>query len=410
MKQWIKNILIWCMTVVARLVIARKSPKVIVVIGSVGKTSTKNAIYTMIGTTMHVLKSSDTASSNLSALYALLGVATGSNRTKDMLHALMSGLDSLVFGGDYPEYIVLELSAKKKGTIKKISKWLRPYIVVMTRFPDIPAHVEYFKNAQELIEEKTSIARSLRKDGALILNADDVNVLAQKDILKSKTFTYGFTDGATIHGSNLQVLAPTLESSGGITFKANFDEKSFPVMLNNIYSEEYAGIALASLAVGYALEINMVDAIARLLEYVTPEGRARLHFLSSGVTIIDDSYDSSPIACESALKMLERIPFGKRKIAVLGDMLGLGRFTVSAHEHIGKLSYEYADILVTCGLRAKKIADGARTTRMSQKKIFETETVDEAKEIVKKNAKAGDVILIKGAHSMHLGKITDALK
>lgn len=410
MKKYISNFIKVLLVILAKFLLKVKSPKVIVIIGSVGKTSTKHAIFTMLSQSFSIKMSSDTASTNLSAIYALLGKYSGTNSIKDMFYALFAGFDVLFFHGEYPEYIAIELSGKRKGEIKKIAKWLKPYMVVITRFPDVPAHVEYFKNVEEIMNEKTSIAKAIRKDGVLILNADDENVIAQKEILKSKTFTYGFSDISDIRSSDIQIISPSTDTVGGITFKINFDEKSFPVFLPNIYSKEYVSIALAALTASYSLGANMVDAISKLNDYITPTGRARVHFLDKGIVVIDDSYDSSPVACESALCMLGDIPFGKRKIAVLGDMLGLGRHTESSHLHIGEIAKDNTNILVTVGLRAKKIAEGARTSKMNAKKIFETETIIDVIDILQKNKKSGDVILLKGAHSLEMGEILEVLK
>ena len=167
---------------------------------------------------------------------------------------------------------------------------------------------------------------------------------------------------------------------------------------------------MAGLTACYALGMNMVEAIDRLGGYITPAGRLGLHFIEKDIVIIDDSYDSSPVACESALVMLGDIPFGKRKIAVLGDMMGLGRHTESAHENIGRVVKENASILVTVGLRAKKIAEGARMSKMNSKKIFEVENISDVTDILRKNKKAGDIILLKGAHVLNMGEILNNLK
>ncbi len=408
MNNLIKKILFWKMTILARMVIFRRKPEIIAITGSVGKTSTKEAIYTVLSGGKNIKKCEDDLGGNKSILFALLD-AKHDLSIKGMIRALMHGMDVFVFGGEYPETIILEFNARKVGDIKKIAKWLHPDIVLVTRLPEVPVHIEFFKGSKEMTEEKMSIARALKMSGTLILNADDDNVMAHKEDLKSKTLTYGGSESANIRFSDVALAQATSETKGGLTFKANFDEKIFPVFLPDIYSESYVYIALSALAVAYAKGMNMVHAIERLLEYKTPQGRMQIIYAKNDVVFIDDSFNSSPLALESALSVLGNIPFGKRKVAVLGDMLELGRFTDESHFNAGQYSYKHADILVTSGLRAKKIAEGAKSTRMSHKKIFETENERDTEDILFKILKKGDVVLVKGAKKMNMRKIIDSL-
>ena len=111
----------------------------------------------------------------------------------------------------------------------------------------------------------------------------------------------------------------------------------------------------------------MVNAINALANYDVAPGRMRLLEGIDGTLIIDDTYNSSPFACEFALKTLAEVKSSGRKIAILGDMLELGKHTVEAHKNIGKIAKENADMLVVVGPRAKAIKEGALENGMIKK-------------------------------------------
>ena len=177
----------------------------------------------------------------------------------------------------------------------------------------------------------------------------------------------------------------------------------------NVYSKGYTTVALASLSVAYALGMNMVRAIDALKEYETPPGRARLIPGVHGSILIDDTYNASPAACETGLEMLHDLPFGKRKIAVIGDMLELGRHTSDAHREIGKIAKKSAQLLVTVGTRAKDCALGAMDAGMNEKKIIEVDDAIVAGETLLPLLKVGDVVYIKGSQGMRMERTVKML-
>jgi UDP-N-acetylmuramoyl-tripeptide--D-alanyl-D-alanine ligase len=409
MKKISKKILGYFMTLVARGILWRAKPYIIAVTGSVGKTSVKDAIYCVLKDTQSVRKSEKFFNDEIATQLTIVGVSVGARNPFRWLYAIFFGAWKIIVPGKYPKTLVLEIGAVKPGDTKKLSKWLRPNIVVLTRLPEVPAHIEFFPTLDSLIEEKLSLARALRKDGTLVLNADDKRVIAFKEELKSRTTTYGVSGESDIRGSNIQLFENNLtgeskSKGGGITFKVDFDGKSFPVILNNIYAESYVSVALAPLAVAKTLDVNMVDAISSLSKYVTPPGRVRFLNGINKSTIIDDTYNSSPTACDAGLRMLKAVKFGKRKIAVLGDMLELGRHTDDEHRKIGELAYECADILIAVGLRGKNIAKGASDKGMNPENIFEVDDSIKAGELLKEKIEPEDVIFVKGSQAMRMEK------
>ena len=396
MRKLFKKLITIKLTWIARAILWRHEPRVIAITGSVGKTSTKDAIYTILKSSGSVRGSEKSFNSELGVPLSIIGAQSGWNSPLAWLGVIGKGISQIFQKkGTYPKTLVLEVGADRPGDISSIAKWLKPHVVVITRLPDVPVHIEFFPTVESLIQEKLSLARHLRKEGTLVLNADDENVLAAKQEMRARTITYGMSEGANIRGSNLRLI-------DGLMFKADFDGKSFPVFLPDIYSEAYVSVALAGLAVAYALGLNIVSAIGALREYQTPPGRAKLIRGVDDSILIDDTYNSSPLACAAGLDMLSKLPFGHRKIAIIGDMLELGKHTVSAHQNIGKLAHESALILITVGLRAKDVARGAEKAGMSRKNIFETEDWREAGEKMKEMLHEGDVIYIKGSQGVRL--------
>jgi UDP-N-acetylmuramoyl-tripeptide--D-alanyl-D-alanine ligase len=166
--------------------------------------------------------------------------------------------------------------------------------------------------------------------------------------------------------------------------------------------------SLAALALASALKLNMLGATEALKNYDVPPGRMRLLKGISGTLIIDDTYNSSPFACESALKTLGEIKSSGRKIAILGDMLELGKHTHDAHKNIGKIAEEFADVLVVVGPRSVAIKEGAIEAGMATE-IPEFLDSNLAGNFIKTLIQKGDIILIKGSQGMRMERVVEAV-
>ena len=410
MKNFVKKIIIFKLTFISRGILWRYKPKIIAVTGNLGKTSTKDAIYTVLKNEGSIRCSEKSFNSEFGIPLTIIGAKSGWGSIFAWIEIIFTGLSKIIFyDKTYPKTLVLEVGADKPKDISSVAKWLRPDIVVITRLPDVPVHIEFFPTLESLVEEKISLARYLKKDGTLILNGDDEKIMKAKEKLPFRSFTFGENEGVDIRASNIQILEPSDMCEGGLTFKIDFDGKSFPVNLPKVYSQGYVTVALSALGVAYSLGMNMVTAISELKNYETPPGRARLIPGEKNTIIIDDTYNSSPLACESGLNMLKDLPFGKRKIAVIGDMLELGRHTSDAHRDIGKVAKKCASILMTVGTRAKDCALGAMDAGMSEKKIIEVDDAMSAGDALKAILKSGDVIYLKGSQGMRMERTVKML-
>jgi len=170
----------------------------------------------------------------------------------------------------------------------------------------------------------------------------------------------------------------------------------------------YVGQALVALACADVIGCDMLASIKAIEEYVTPPGRLSLIEGVNGSTLIDDTYNASPVAMEAAIKVLHDLE-GKRKIAVLGDMLELGKMTEEAHREIGESVSYTADVLVTVGPRARFIAEGALDKGFPKHKIEMFENSTATAEFLKGFVKKGDIVLLKGSQGVRLERATEAL-
>jgi UDP-N-acetylmuramoyl-tripeptide--D-alanyl-D-alanine ligase len=407
-KNFLKKILIFLLQIEARLILRKYEPKIIAVSGSVGKTSAKEAIYAALGNKISVRKNEKSYNSEIGVPLTIIGGKTGWTNPVAWISNLFKGLNVFASNESYPEWLILEMGVDRPGDMKKLISWVKPKIAVITALGNVPVHVEYFKDPEDLKKEKGKLLQVLKEENYAIINGDDISAVELAKKTKANVLTFGFSDGLDIMASNYY-LTPD-----GITFKVDFKGNIVPIRLPGIFGKQAVYAALAALGVGSAMGLNMIEMAESLSKYKSPPGRLNLLEGIKGSMILDDSYNSSPIAVEAALEALKDLSAqaglpSKRKIAVLGDMLELGKHTIDEHRRIGKLAKDVADILFTIGPRSKFTAEEARIAGMNAENVFEFSTSDEAKIKMQEILEEGDLILIKGSQGMRTEKITEEI-
>lgn len=401
MKSLAKKIIITILRLEAQAVLRKYKPKIVAVIGSVGKTSTKDAIYTVFSHEFFTRRSEKSFNTEIGIPLTILGCHNEWSSVQGWTQNIFRGLGLILFRHKYPEWLVLEIGVDRPGDMKSVAKWIHPDVIVVTRFADVPVHVEYFPSPEALIEEKASLISSLKKDGLLVLNRDDEKVLALESRWKGKIVTFGFEEGANVHASNLSLLLAEddLERKipKGVMFRIETSGRTLPVRLYGTLGRGSASAATAAFACAESLGINLVKISEALEEIIPPPGRMRIIPGIKKTFIIDDSYNASPVAVQSALETLRDLGVYGRKITVLGDMLELGKYSTDEHKKVGAIAASFCSILVTVGMRARYIAEGALGAGMSEKHIYQFENSREAGKYLEKMLKEGDVILIKGS-------------
>ena len=416
MKNIFKNIIIFILTLEARLVLKKYKPKIVAVTGNIGKTTSKDAIYTVLSSVFFVRKSEKSFNSEIGIPLTILGLPNAWSDFFSWAQNIIDGLKLIILKNHYPKWLVLEVGADRPGDIKKVSHWLKPDVVVMTHLPDVPVHIEFFNSVEEVVKEKSNLIKALKENGTFVVNADDKKALALKELAgEKKVLTYGFKEGSSIIASGENTIYEDGRPKG-ISFRVDYSGSSVPVEIGGVLGKQHIYPILSSLAVGIAQGLNIVSMGQVLKEHMTPAGRMKLVDGINDSIIIDDSYNSSPEALKEALNSLSGVnglprhseaKASKRKIAVLGDMMELGSHSVKAHIQAGELTASSADILITVGVRAKYIAQGAMENKMKKKEIFQFNDSKSAGEKLAKILEEGDTVLVKGSQSVRMERIVE---
>ncbi|MDI6603253.1 MAG: Mur ligase family protein [Patescibacteria group bacterium] len=276
-------------------------------------------------------------------------------------------------------------------------------ILVVTHVGDIPFDKNFFAGELEKTLEIRKLAKGLPSHGYLILNFDDETVREIKDETNLKEITFGLQEGADFRATDIKL-------NTGTNFKINYKGNIVPIWLEKLFGKEQIYSALVAAVVGTIFDFNLVEISQALKDYQSLPGKMRLIEGIKNSWILDDSESASVFSMTEALAILGKLSGFKRKIAVLGDIIGIGKFTIEAHEAIGERVARTSDLLFTFGQRAKFIAQGACTKGMSLEKIFQFDTIEEGKLKLQEEIKEGDLILVDGSKEMKMGEIIEAIK
>ena len=398
------------------MVLAKYKPKIIAITGSVGKTGTKDALYSTLNKTFFVRRNRTGLNNELSVPLTILDCPNGRNNPFSWLKNFLRGFSLIIFKHHYPQWLILEIGAERPGDIENISKWLTTDIVIITRFGDMPAHVEFFDSIEYLVKEKAYLIDSLKKDGLLVLNGDDNRVRALKEKGGHKFITYGFDDDAEVRADNIEILyegdmpACPAGRPAGLSFELLKGKTKTPVKLKNVIGKHHVYVALAAYAAGSSVKMKKGDILNALADYIPPSGRLRLVEGIKNSIIIDDSYNSSPVAVLAGLETMGLIKTKGKKIAVLGDMLELGKYTIDAHKTIGLAAGKVSDTLLVVGPRARYIIEGALSaSELTEKNIIEFNDSRKAGKYLERKLKEGDIVFVKGSQIMRMERAVEEI-
>lgn len=412
MKSILKEIIVAILTWEAKLVLRKYKPQIVAVTGSVGKTSTKDAIFTVLSDFYFVRKSEKSFNSEIGVPLTILGCPTGWNDPLLWLRNIYEGLALILLPNVYPKWLVLEVGADRPGDIESITEWVKPDISVVTRLSKVPVHVEFFENAAAVYREKAFLVKALKKDGVLILNADDEDVLAFREFYDGTILLFGTTSVADVIGTNFSILFD--EKNGmvrpaGVSFDVSYTEEKGTVEVHGGLGVQQMYPALAGVAVALSQGLELKKVIHSTKKHHTSRGRMKIISGIKQTTIIDDTYNSSPVALHQALQTLQDIKTSGRKIAVLGDMLELGTHTTDEHRKAGEHAGKIVSILYTVGVRARGIAEGALNAGMDEANIFQFEDSQKAGKDLEFKLAPGDIILVKGSQGIRMEKVVEEI-
>ena len=380
-------------------------PKVIAVTGSVGKTGTKDAIYTVVSNFAHARKSDKSFNSEIGVPLTILGLPNAWSSFWGWFENIGEGFLLPWRNVTYPEWLILEVGVDRPGDIHKL-KWLAPHVVVFTQFPDVPVHVEYFDSPDDVTKEKRSLKESLQEKGTLIVNADDPKMANEEVGERQHKFSYGFADHAMVKGYDYKIEYED-ELPVGISCNVQFQQRTEQLRIEDMLGRHYLYPALAALAVVASEGKMFNDAANSFAFHQLAPGRMRLLKGVNGSVIVDDTYNSSPVAVEAGLNAITSVQTKGKKIVVLGDMLELGDFSVEQHRAIGQIVGSAADMFIAVGVRMLGAAQGALSAQARCTRVESFKNSSDALRILKDNIEEGDLVFIKGSQGMRMERVVE---
>lgn len=293
---------------------------------------------------------------------------------------------------------VVEMGMSARGEIDTLSRLIRPTVGVITNIG--PAHLEFLGSLDAIAQAKGELLDNLGPDSTAVLNADDPYCDQLKKKCSGKIVTFGIEKEADVRALDIRQGTDCTElllRAGG----SSAEVRLRVLGKHNVYNA--AAAAAAALAIGMSL-----DAVQQGLNDFTPVSmRSEIKQLQ-GRAVLADYYNANPASMEAALVTLMSLAPGARAIAVLGDMLELGKTTEEAHRAIGAIAAKLGVTgLITIGSLAKQIAEGAIEAGLPKDRVLQAKTHEEAAALLRTLSRPGDAVLVKGSRGMKMEKILE---
>ena len=404
-----KSVLQYILKLLAKATITKYQPLVIGITGSVGKTSTREAVAAIVQKKYTVGKQSKNFNNEIGLPLTIIQASDSGYRNPfKWLAIFFRALKNIICRNpNYPQSLVLEMGIDHKGDMDYLLSIVQPQVGVLTAVSEV--HLEYLGSIQGVANEKAKLLKSLPGSGFAVYNGDQEELSGLGEKIKTRSLTFGFKEINDVWADGLQLSVSDDGEVRGFSFKLHHKGSVTPLLLPDVLGQHQVIVALAAAAVGIGLEINAVDIGAVLKDLHFPNGRMKLLPGIKGSKIIDDSYNSSPLALKEALHTLSHFTSGARW-AVLGDMLELGRESESLHQECGQeLVRSGINKLVTVGERSRDIGRGALKQGLTEDSYVHFAGLAEAAHYVQEKVQTGDTILVKGSQGVRMEKITKEL-
>ncbi|MGE3579371.1 MAG: UDP-N-acetylmuramoyl-tripeptide--D-alanyl-D-alanine ligase [Vicinamibacterales bacterium] len=344
--------------------------RVVAITGSAGKTTTKDAIATLVATRHRVVKNAGNLNNHIGLPLSLLQLRSN------------------------PDVAVMELGMNHAGEISRLVRIAEPDARVWTNVGD--AHLGFFDSPDAIADAKAEILEGAAPDTVLVCNADDARVMARVGRFPGRTVTFGFSEAAAVRAVEVENLGV-----GGSRARLVTPAGSCAIELALIGRGNLLNVLAA---VATALEFGVpLDAIPGGVRALTPaDHRGVVHRLASGALLVDDSYNSSPSALRVAFETIAEDPRARRRLAVVGEMLELGRQSTAMHEACGRAAAAVRlDQLVTVGgPPALALATAAIAAGLPAAHVDHVATSAEAAALVGPALRDGDLLLVKGSRGI----------
>jgi len=362
---------------VARFWRRRLDLRVIAITGSVGKSTTKEVVASVLRQKFSTLKNVGNLNNEIGLPLTLLRLNESHQRT------------------------VLEMGLYVPGEIAFLCDIAQPHVGVITNVGTV--HAERAGSQEAIAGGKAELVEALpaAPEGVAILNYDDPWVRAMAEKTQAKIFFYGLNDKADLWADQVEGLG--LE---GIRFCLHYGKERLYLKVPLI-GRHSVHTVLRAVAVGLVENLSWQEIIKGLRA-----GNMQLRLVAvrskSGALLLDDTYNASPQSMMAALNLLDEMT--GRKVAVLGDMLELGQYEQASHKKIGLRVAEVADVLITIGELGRIIAVAARSASLSEEQVITLENSDQAIAYLGDRLQADDVVLVKGSRGMRMDRIVASLE
>ncbi len=396
---------------IAKRQIQKFRPNVIAVTGSVGKTSTKNAIAIALGSTLDVRTANKNYNNEFGVPLAIFGEYSPGSDAWGWVKLLTRQWAVGSWGKKFPKVLVLEYGADQPGDIQASCDVAMPNIGVVTAVS--PVHVSNYPNLGALVDEKATLVKNVPADGVVVLNADDVTV-AQ---MRKKSIAPVVTYGASGHNAAItDIYTKIVEqdsygvSDAPIITKASIvvEGETVNLALRNVVGSAAVTACAAALLVAKHCNVPLERAARALNEHFTSSpGRMRPLAGVKGSLILDDSYNAAPASTAAGLDVLDgfkTLRSSARRIAVLGTMAELGQYSEEEHSAVGRRVSVVADVFVAVGPMMHGAADAAMREGMTSECVVRCANSVEAGRWLDANVRAGDIVLVKGSQSARMEK------
>ena len=348
---------------------------VVAVTGSNGKTTTKELTAGVLATRWEVLRPERSFNNQWGLPLTLLRLA--------------------------PEHqaVVLEIGSNARGEVATLSALAAPTVGIVTTVAAV--HTEFLGSLDGVREEKAGLVRVLPPEGVAVLNADDPRVAGMARESRARVVTYGHASTA-----HVRVAGDVVEDDAGLTFTLESGGERQAVTLA-LAGRHNVTNALAAAAAGVALGLPLAD-IARGLSGVRPVAGRCVWRRAGEVTILDDTYNASPVSVRAALDTLAARRHGRRVIVVLGDMLELGALSDEAHREVGRqVAALPVDELIGLGRAMQGAVEAAREAGLGEARHLTT--FEDTVAHLLKRLTSRDLVLVKGSRGMRMERVVDAL-
>ena len=354
--------------------------RIAAVTGSVGKTTTKEILAALLGAKFRILKSEGNLNNEYGLPLALLRLE--------------------------PEHeaAVVELGMSHRGELRRLAEIAEPEVGVVTQVA--PVHLEFFSSVDEIALAKRELIEGLAgPDTVAVLNADDPRVARFAEVARGRVLTFGFSGAAQFRAENVAD-----RGAEGSAFDLISPQGRVPLEFPLPGRHSIAN-ALAALAAASVWGIGLPDAAAVLPHLAPGEMRGRLLRLSSGIAIINDSYNSNPVALRAMTELLARTPGSQRRILAAGEMLELGPESPRLHRDARRhAAAQHLDCVVGVQGDAAELVKGSVEGGLPREDVHFFSSAADAAGFLLEFLQPGDLLLVKGSRGVRMERIVEALR